>query len=117
MADIASNKSGQFESEKRVRREIANCNERRRMQSINAGFDNLRDLLPPPQDGEKLSKATILQQTAKFINSLVMKINNLERELSVYRRQPTISGSSVLTDITEEVTTGFSRKRRPDEQG
>lgn len=51
-----SSKSGQVENEKRVRREIANCNERRRMQSINAGFENLRILLPPTQDGEKLSK-------------------------------------------------------------
>ncbi|BHF59419.1 protein dimerization activity [Sparganum proliferum] len=46
----------QVENEKRVRREIANCNERRRMQSINAGFENLRVLLPPVQEGEKLSK-------------------------------------------------------------
>jgi len=29
-------------SEKRIRREIANSNERRRMQSINAGFSSLR---------------------------------------------------------------------------
>ena len=33
-------------SEKRIRREIANSNERRRMQSINAGFSSLRTLLP-----------------------------------------------------------------------
>ncbi len=33
-------------SEKRIRREIANSNERRRMQSINAGFSSLRNLLP-----------------------------------------------------------------------
>ena len=33
-------------SEKRIRREIANSNERRRMQSINAGFSSLRSLLP-----------------------------------------------------------------------
>ncbi len=58
VADMSSAKSGQVENEKRVRREIANCNERRRMQSINAGFDNLRVLLPPAQDGEKLSKVS-----------------------------------------------------------
>lgn len=55
--------------EKRMRREIANSNERRRMQSINAGFSSLRNLLPH-RDGEKLSKATVLQQTADYIVAL-----------------------------------------------
>lgn len=44
-----------MEAEKRIRREIANSNERRRMQSINAGFQSLRTLLPH-HEGEKLSK-------------------------------------------------------------
>lgn len=44
-----------MEAEKRIRREIANSNERRRMQSINAGFQALRTLLPR-HEGEKLSK-------------------------------------------------------------
>ena len=43
--------------EKRQRREIANSNERRRMQSINSGFQSLRTLLPQCE-GEKLSKVT-----------------------------------------------------------
>ena len=47
----------QLEQEKRIRREIANSNERRRMQSINAGFQSLRTLLPH-HDGEKLSKVS-----------------------------------------------------------
>ncbi|XP_063700567.1 transcription factor AP-4 [Culicoides brevitarsis] len=55
--------------EKRMRRQIANSNERRRMQSINAGFQSLRDLLPH-HEGEKLSKASILQQTAEYIYNL-----------------------------------------------
>ncbi|XP_050084624.1 uncharacterized protein LOC126570706 [Anopheles aquasalis] len=55
--------------EKRMRREIANSNERRRMQSINAGFQSLRQMLPH-HEGEKLSKAAILQQTAEYIYSL-----------------------------------------------
>ncbi|KAG8288013.1 hypothetical protein J6590_025351 [Homalodisca vitripennis] len=46
---------GSMEQEKRIRREIANSNERRRMQSINAGFQSLRTLLPH-HEGEKLSK-------------------------------------------------------------
>lgn len=32
--------------DRRLRRQIANCNERRRMQSINAGFQALRQFLP-----------------------------------------------------------------------
>lgn len=46
-----------MEQEKRIRREIANSNERRRMQSINAGFQSLRSLLPH-HEGEKLSKVS-----------------------------------------------------------
>lgn len=46
-----------MEAEKRIRREIANSNERRRMQSINAGFQALRTLLPR-HEGEKLSKVS-----------------------------------------------------------
>lgn len=57
------------DKEKRIRREIANSNERRRMQSINAGFQSLRTLLPH-HEGEKLSKAAILQQTAEYIYNL-----------------------------------------------
>ncbi|XP_037087065.1 transcription factor AP-4-like [Pollicipes pollicipes] len=58
-----------MEQEKRFRREIANSNERRRMESINSGFQTLRALLPQ-REGEKLSKAAILQQTSDFIYSL-----------------------------------------------
>ena len=46
---------GDADTERRMRREIANSNERRRMQSINAGFQSLRTLLPH-HEGEKLSK-------------------------------------------------------------
>lgn len=49
-----------MENEKRMRREIANSNERRRMQSINAGFQSLRSLLPH-HEGEKLSKVSKCQ--------------------------------------------------------
>ncbi|XP_013776470.1 transcription factor AP-4-like isoform X2 [Limulus polyphemus] len=59
----------EMEQEKRIRREIANSNERRRMQSINAGFQSLRALLPH-REGEKLSKAAILQQTTEYIYQL-----------------------------------------------
>ncbi|XP_076468003.1 uncharacterized protein LOC143298880 isoform X2 [Babylonia areolata] len=56
----------QLEQEKRLRREIANSNERRRMQCINAGFQGLRALMPQ-LSGEKLSKAAILQHTKEYI--------------------------------------------------
>ena len=46
-----------MEQEKRLRREIANSNERRRMQSINSGFESLKTLIPH-SDGEKLSKVS-----------------------------------------------------------
>ncbi|XP_050303108.1 transcription factor AP-4 isoform X2 [Anthonomus grandis grandis] len=76
LGNLASriNKGGEpptvsMDQEKRMRREIANSNERRRMQSINNGFQSLRSLLPH-HEGEKLSKAAILQQTAEYIYSL-----------------------------------------------
>lgn len=58
-----------MEAEKRIRREIANSNERRRMQSINAGFQALRTLLPR-HEGEKLSKVHFL-----------LVVNNIEFSL------------------------------------
>lgn len=58
-----------MEQEKRIRREIANSNERRRMQSINAGFQSLRTLLPH-HEGEKLSKVshTLLDYKASVLD-------------------------------------------------
>lgn len=43
------------------------------------------------------------------------KISALEQELEIYRRSG-LPPSSVLADITEEVATGFPRKRRADDQ-
>lgn len=48
------------DQERRIRREIANSNERRRMQSINAGFQSLKTLIPH-SDGEKLSKVGLAE--------------------------------------------------------
>merc|ERR1712226_915549 len=67
--DLNGPGGGDVDSERRVRREIANSSERRRMQSTNAGFQSLRTLLPH-HEGEKLSKAAILQQTAEYIYTL-----------------------------------------------
>lgn len=74
-----------LESEKRIRREIANSNERRRMQSINAGFQNLRALLPR-HEGEKLSKAAILQQTSQYICDLENQKTQLLAQNSQLKR-------------------------------
>ncbi|KAI6225346.1 BHLH domain-containing protein [Aphelenchoides fujianensis] len=63
---------GVLVDDRRIRRQIANCNERRRMQSINAGFQALRQFLPQ-RSGEKLSKAAILQQTAELIQTLKLE--------------------------------------------
>lgn len=46
-----------MDAEKRLKRQIANSNERRRMESINAGFQSLKNLLPH-HEGEKLSKVS-----------------------------------------------------------
>ncbi|PAA58908.1 hypothetical protein BOX15_Mlig023980g3, partial [Macrostomum lignano] len=73
-------------SEKRSRREIANCNERRRMQSINSGFESLKTLLPT-EDGEKLSKAAILQLTSKYIQHLVGENRRMRDQLSQMQQQ------------------------------
>ncbi|KAH8351609.1 uncharacterized protein crp [Drosophila kikkawai] len=74
------------DSEKRMRREIANSNERRRMQSINAGFQSLRSLLPR-HEGEKLSKAAILQQTFQYIVDLENQKTQLLTQNSELKRQ------------------------------
>ncbi|XP_078387795.1 transcription factor AP-4-like [Cetorhinus maximus] len=69
LSNIPLTPESQRDHDRRIRREIANSNERRRMQSINAGFQSLKVLLPHT-DGEKLSKAAILQQTAEYIFTL-----------------------------------------------
>lgn len=53
--------------DRKLRRQIANCNERRRMQSINAGFQALRSLLPR-KDGEKMSKVSQKPLKYRFKN-------------------------------------------------
>ncbi|XP_048517701.1 transcription factor AP-4 isoform X2 [Dendroctonus ponderosae] len=93
MGNIANriNKGGEpptvtMDQEKRMRREIANSNERRRMQSINNGFQSLRSLLPH-HEGEKLSKAAILQQTAEYIYSLEQEKTRLLSQNCQLKRQ------------------------------
>ncbi|PIO70878.1 Helix-loop-helix DNA-binding domain protein [Teladorsagia circumcincta] len=79
--------------DRRLRRQIANCNERRRMQSINAGFQSLRALLPR-KEGEKLSKAAILQHTADLIQQL-------QSERSRYADKDEVGGKKPKVEIDE----------------
>ncbi len=59
------------EDEPASRRQLANLNERRRMQAINAGFESLRRLLPlPAAPRERLSKAGILHEANEYITAL-----------------------------------------------
>ncbi|TRY73739.1 hypothetical protein TCAL_00929 [Tigriopus californicus] len=91
------------DQERKIRREIANSNERRRMQSINAGFQSLRTLLPH-HEGEKLSKAAILQQTAEYIYTLEQEKTRLlaqncqlKRLLSLNQHHSEAEGSAPTT--------------------
>lgn len=70
------------EDDKRKRRAIANSNERRRMQSINAGFQTLKNLIPH-SSGEKLSKACILQRSADFMQYLSSEKEKLNQKFQI----------------------------------
>ncbi|KAG7240775.1 hypothetical protein INR49_026397 [Caranx melampygus] len=95
------------DQERRIRREIANSNERRRMQSINAGFQSLKTLLPHT-DGEKLSKAAILQQTADYIFTLEQeKTQLLAQNNQLKRFIQEFSGSSPKRRRAEEKDEGI----------
>lgn len=86
--------------EKRMRREIANSNERRRMQSINAGFQSLRQMLPH-HEGEKLSKAAILQQTAEYIYALEQEKTRLLSQNCQLKRTIDQQDHNGTTDPTQ----------------
>jgi len=109
--DSSSNFSGEpktMEQEKRIRREIANSNERRRMQSINSGFASLRTLLPH-HEGEKLSKAAILQQTAEYIYSLEQEKTRLLSQNCQLKR---LLGQTQHLVDTDETDSAPAPKRR-----
>jgi len=102
-----------MEQEKKIRREIANSNERRRMQSINSGFANLRTLLPQ-HEGEKLSKASILQQTADYIYSLEQEKTRLLSQNCQLKR---LLGQTQHLVDTDETDSAPAPKRRLIEAG
>jgi len=65
------------------KRRIANCNERRRMKNINAGFESLRDCLKLSVDN-KYSKAALLQMAANEMKSLKEKYKEANEKLKTY---------------------------------
>ncbi|KAM4611503.1 transcription factor AP-4-like isoform 2-T2 [Polymixia lowei] len=77
------------------------------MQSINAGFQSLKSLLPHT-DGEKLSKAAILQQTADYIFALEQeKTQLLQQNNQLKRFIQEFSGSSPKRRRAEEKDEGI----------
>ncbi|XP_044513109.1 transcription factor AP-4 isoform X2 [Gracilinanus agilis] len=77
------------------------------MQSINAGFQSLKTLIPHT-DGEKLSKAAILQQTAEYIFSLEQeKTRLLQQNTQLKRFIQDLSGSSPKRRRAEDKDEGI----------
>ncbi|KAF1747513.1 hypothetical protein GCK72_023978 [Caenorhabditis remanei] len=54
----------------RMRRSAANERERRRMNTLNVAYDELREVLPEIDSGKKLSKFETLQMAQKYIECL-----------------------------------------------
>ncbi|XP_056264264.1 transcription factor AP-4-like isoform X2 [Pseudoliparis swirei] len=107
LANIPLSPETAQDQERRIRREIANSNERRRMQSINAGFQSLKTVLPHT-DGEKLSKAAILQQTSDYIFALEQeKTQLLSQNNQLKRFIQEFSGSSPKRRRAEEKDEGI----------
>ncbi|XP_010777925.1 transcription factor AP-4-like [Notothenia coriiceps] len=107
LANIPLSPETAQDQERRIRREIANSNERRRMQSINAGFQSLKTLLPHT-DGEKLSKAAILQQTSDYIFALEQEKTTLLAQNNQLKRYiQEFSGSSPKRRRAEEKDEGI----------
>ncbi|CAG5112908.1 Oidioi.mRNA.OKI2018_I69.chr2.g7072.t2.cds [Oikopleura dioica] len=98
-------KSPTLTDEKKSRREIANCNERRRMQSINDGFARLKSLVPCIAN-EKVSKATILQQTAEHIEKESREKEQLKKIIKTF--DPSYVFENDLKSSTREVSPDVS---------
>lgn len=101
-------------TDRRLRRQIANCNERRRMQSINAGFQSLK-LLLPRRDGEKLSKAAILQHTVELIQTLRAEKMKLieEKETVINAKKRKIQDENMRErGVIGELTAALEHERR-----
>jgi len=88
---------GLGDNSKKSRREVANYNERRRMQNINTGFDQLRSVLPRDRHGDKMSKAAVLQHAYEMIVSLTEKNRKLEQELLQHQPQQNFSSMPIYS--------------------
>lgn len=85
--------------DRKIRREIANHNERKRMQSINAGFQSLRTLLPQTSSSsaDRLSKAAILQHAVEYISYLMHE----RQQLIELNRQCMAAGVGLSVDAVD----------------
>uniref|UniRef100_A0A914CN54 BHLH domain-containing protein n=1 Tax=Acrobeloides nanus TaxID=290746 RepID=A0A914CN54_9BILA len=54
----------------RLRRQAANARERKRMNSLNSAFEQLRTVLPAMDNGKRLSKYETLQMAQHYIDCL-----------------------------------------------
>uniref|UniRef100_UPI00398F2061 transcription factor AP-4-like isoform X2 n=1 Tax=Pristiophorus japonicus TaxID=55135 RepID=UPI00398F2061 len=116
LSNIPLTPESQRDHDRRIRREIANSNERRRMQSINAGFQSLKVLLPHT-DGEKLSKAAILQQTAEYIFALEEdKTRLMQQNAHLKRLVQEYTGSSPKRKRGDESDEGIGSPDSADEE-
>ncbi|XP_051898779.1 transcription factor AP-4-like isoform X2 [Pristis pectinata] len=116
LSNVPLTPESQRDHDRRIRREIANSNERRRMQSINAGFQSLKVLLPHT-DGEKLSKAAILQQTAEYIFALEEdKTRLMQQNAHLKRLVQEYSGSSPKRKRGDESDEGIGSPDSADEE-
>ncbi|XP_069765129.1 transcription factor AP-4-like isoform X2 [Narcine bancroftii] len=116
LSNVPLTPESQRDQDRRIRREIANSNERRRMQSINAGFQSLKVLLPHA-DGEKLSKAAILQQTAEYIFALEEDKTRLMQQNSHLKRMlQEYTGSSPKRKRGDESDEGIGSPDSADEE-
>jgi transcription factor AP-4 len=84
------------------------------MQSINAGFESLKTLLPQ-QDGEKLSKAAILQQTSEYITSLEEEKSRLLVENAQLKTMLSRYTEMTNTDTDSQDSSPPKRKKRDTE--
>ncbi|XP_067830770.1 transcription factor AP-4-like isoform X3 [Heptranchias perlo] len=86
------------------------------MQSINAGFQSLKVLLPHT-DGEKLSKAAILQQTAEYIFALEEdKTRLMQQNAHLKRLVQEYTGSSPKRKRGDESDEGIGSPDSADEE-
>eukprot|EP00050_Salpingoeca_kvevrii_P001001 m.160413 g.160413 ORF g.160413 m.160413 type:complete len:346 (+) comp10274_c0_seq1:386-1423(+) len=87
---------GKKDVERRLRREMANYNERRRMQNINQGFEAIRALLP--NQDPRWSKASVLCSAARFIADLLHENAELREAQGLPPRTQGVPPLAMLDD-------------------